>query len=125
VSNALGAMVIDGFGIVPRVADGSLVVKLSGNCDAQAIYVLEAFLLVLHRHAVADALQHVTLDCEELYFMSSTALKTLVTWLQKVHTLHPLQRYRVDLQTNRSLAWQARSFGAIRRSVPDVLNLLP
>jgi anti-anti-sigma factor len=118
-------MVIDGFGIVPRAADGSLTVKLSGNCDAQAIYLLEAFLLTLHRHAVADALPHVTLDCEELYFMSSTALKALVTWLQKVRTLHPLQRYRVDLQTNRTLAWQARSFGAIRRSVPDVLNLLP
>jgi anti-anti-sigma factor len=116
---------IDGFGIVPRAADGSLIVKLSGNCDAQAIYVLEAFLVTLHRQAVADALQHVTLDCEELYFMSSTALKTLVTWLQRVHALHPLQRYRVDLQTNHSLTWQARSFGAIRRSVPDVLNLLP
>jgi anti-anti-sigma factor len=125
VSSALDAVTIEGFGIVPRVVDGSLIVKLSGNCDAQAIYLLEAFLVTLHRRAVADAIQHVTLDCEDLYFMSSTALKTLVTWLQKIHTLHPLQRYRVDLQTNRSLSWQARSFGAIRRSVPDVLNLLP
>ena len=120
----LAPMGVEGFSVEPGTTEGVLTIKLIGSCDSQAIYVLEGFLAVLHKRAVAEAIRQITLDCEELYFMSSTALKTFVTWLQKVSGLGPEQRYQVALRTNRALSWQARSFGAIRRSVPDVLTLL-
>jgi anti-anti-sigma factor len=121
----LGPVGMDGFSIVPQAAEGLLIVKLSGSCDSMVIHVLEGFLESLHRCALADAIKDVTLDCNELYFMSSTALKTFVSWLERVRTVAPSLRYQVGVRTNRSLSWQTRSFGAIRRSVPDVLRLLP
>jgi anti-anti-sigma regulatory factor len=115
----------DGFSIVPQAAEGPLHVKLSGSCDSLVIHLLEAFLDRLHRRALAEAVKDITLDCDELYFMSSTALKTFVSWLERVRTVAPPQRYQVGVRTSRSLSWQARSFGAIQRSVPDVLRVLP
>jgi hypothetical protein len=119
----LSVVGIEGFRIEPQVAAG-IAVRLSGNCDSQATSLLDGFLTTLHEQALASGVKTITLDCQDLYFMNSASLKSFVTWLTKIKVLPTPQRYQVSIRTNRNLAWQARSFGAIQRSAPEVLTVV-
>jgi hypothetical protein len=92
----------------------SIAVKMSGNADMDGIPVLEAFLLTLHRDAVATSTHHVDVDIRELYFMNSSCLKALVTWITKVQALPAAARYEIHFASNPSLSWQHRSLTALR-----------
>jgi hypothetical protein len=113
----------DGFTIASEIAQDAIEVKLSGSCDSQTKALLEGFLADLHAETVRLRAKNVALDCESLYFMNSASVKSFVMWLTKIKTLGPVERYRVAVRTNRHLAWQQRSFGAISRSAPDVLTI--
>jgi hypothetical protein len=110
------------FTAVPEEGPHGLLVKLRGNCDSDAVPVLKHFLKALDAAVVAGGVSVVTVECDQLYFMNSGALKTIATWLAGVRTLPAEQRYRVVVRTNRSLMWQARSFDSIRRTVPEILT---
>ena len=124
MSGGLIAVAAEGFRMDPQAGTGLIGVKLSGNCDSQATSLLDTFLMRLHEEALATGVKTITLDCQDLYFMNSASLKSFVTWLTKVKGVPAQQRYQVNIQTNRNLAWQARSFGAIQRSAPDVLTVV-
>ena len=112
----------DGFAIVPEVSAGVVNVRLSGSCDSQSLSQLDRFLADLHDETVRVGAKTVRLDCENLYFMNSAAVKSFVIWLTKIKALAPPHRYRVTVRTNRHLAWQQRTFGSISRSAPQVLT---
>ncbi len=124
MSGGLAAVGIDGFRIEPEASTGTIAVKLAGNCDSQATSLLDVFLTTIHEQAVATGVKTISLHCEDLYFMNSASLKSFVTWLTKAKVLPAPQRYQVTIRTNRNLAWQSRSFGAIQRSAPEVLTVL-
>jgi hypothetical protein len=117
----------DGFSIVPEIASDrvTLTLTLKGSCDSHVLPVLEQFLANVHVEVVRGGAKVVVLDCESLYFMNSSSVKSFVTWLMKVSGTPPHERYQVRVRTNRRLAWQARTFGAIYRSAPGVLTLDP
>jgi hypothetical protein len=120
---ALEAVQKEGLSLVPEVGSGAITVKMSGSCDSQTLLVLDRFLASLHLEMMRLGAKSVTLDCESLYFMNSSALKCFVTWLTKIKALPPLDRYHVSVRINRFLAWQKRSFGAICRSAPEVVSV--
>lgn len=124
MTGGLAVVGIDGFRIEPQAGTGTIAVKFAGNCDSQATSSLDVFLTALHEQAVATGVKAITLHCEDLYFMNSASLKSFVTWLTKAKVLPAAQRYEVTIRTNRNLAWQSRSFGAIQRSAPEVLTLV-
>src|SRR5579883_938398 len=107
----------EGFGIVPELAAGAFVVRLSGSCDSQTTALLDRFLGDLHVAVLRASTKAVTVDCENLYFMNSSAVKCFVT------SLAPAERYHVTVRTNRFLAWHQRSFGSISRSAPEVITI--
>jgi hypothetical protein len=113
----------EGFTIVPVVGNDAISVSLAGTCDSQTLPTLERFLQTLHREATRLGMKRLVLECENLYFMNSASVKCFVTWLMKVKVLPPSHRYGITVRTNPSLAWQARSFGAIGRSAPDVMAI--
>ena len=124
MSGGLTTVGVEGFRIEPQAGATAIAVKLSGNCDSQATSLLDVFLTTLHDQVVATSVKTVTLDCQDLYFMNSASLKAFVTWLTKVKVLPAPQRYQVSVRTNRNLAWQSRSFGAIQRSAIEVLAVV-
>jgi hypothetical protein len=124
MNGGLSAVGVEGFRIEPQASAGAIAVKLSGNCDSQATSLLDGFLTTLHEQTVTTSVKTVTLDCQDLYFMNSASLKSFVTWLTKIKILPTPQRYQVTIRTNRNLAWQSRSFGAIQRSAPEALTVL-
>jgi hypothetical protein len=120
---ALSAVSKEGFSITPETSGSTITLKLAGSCDSHTTALLSLFLADLHIEAVRVRAKKVTLDCENLYFMNSSAVKTFVTWLSKIRALSPVEKYQVTVKANRYLAWQARSFGAICRAAPEVIAI--
>lgn len=120
----LAGVSIEGFTISSSAGPGGdLHVDLAGNCDSSALASLEDFLGRVHAAGAGGRVRQVTVRCENLYFMNSSAVKCFVTWLSRVKTLPAADRYSVTVRTNRALNWQSRCFSAISRSAPDVLRL--
>jgi hypothetical protein len=113
----------EGFGIVAETGPGTITVRLSGSCDSHTTASLDRFLSDLHLESLRTRAKTVTLDCENLYFMNSAAVKCFVILLTKIKALPPANRYHILVRTNRHLTWQQRSFGAISRSAPDILTV--
>jgi hypothetical protein len=113
----------DGFRIQPRMEATEIFVTITGSCDSQTTPLLGQFVVALHDETLRVGARTVVLDCNSLYFMNSAAIKCFVTWTAKIKTLPEVERYSVRVRTNRFLAWQQRSFGAVRRSAPEVLTV--
>lgn len=113
----------DGLDIASETRRDAIAVKLSGTCDSQTQPLLDRFFGELHVEAVRLGVKAVLLDCENLYFMNSSSVKSFVKWLTNVSALPTLKRYRIAVRTNRHLPWHHRTFGTISRSVPEILAI--
>jgi hypothetical protein len=120
---ALSSITADGLSILPVGAPGTVTVTLQGSSDSEGLPVLEKFLEHLHLEMVRTGGTLVRIDCGRLYFMNSSSVKCLVTWLMKIRALAKASRYEVHFLTNDRLGWQRRSFGTIHRSAPDIVTV--
>jgi len=123
LSMTLRAVRSTGLSLVPIAADETILITVSGNCDMETTPLFDQFLESLHKEACRVRPQRVAFDCESLYFMNSTSLKLLVTFLAKVKQLDPNDRYSVHFKANPQLTWQHRSFGAVRRFASDLVRI--
>ncbi len=98
-------------------------VALAGTCDRETLPHLGPFLLSLHEEARRLGIGQVVVDCENLYFMNSAAIKCLVTWIGRLKALPADQRYRVEFRVNKRLPWQQRTLGAVARFAPDIARM--
>ncbi len=114
---------VEGFSILSEAGDDTLTVKLNGSLDASTVPLLDSYLSVLHREALQHGLREVVFDCENLYFLNSLSIKRLVTWLSDIKKLETGERYCVAFRTNRRLAWQRRSFDAVRRFASNLVRV--
>src|SRR3954454_5290472 len=96
-----------GFSLVPVVDLPLPTVKFNGNGDSEAVAPLDRFLKLLHKNLVDENANAVVVDLGELYFMNSSCLKALVSWIYKVNTTG--RPYQIRIQMNRRQAWQRRS----------------
>jgi hypothetical protein len=120
---SLSAVTAEGLSILPACAPGTVTVTLQGSCDSEGLQTLEKFLDRLHLEMVRTGGTVVRIDCVRLYFMNSSSVKCLVTWLTKIRLLAKPSRYEVHFLTNDRLGWQRRSFGTIHRSAPDIVTV--
>jgi hypothetical protein len=119
----LSPVTAEGLSILPLCAPGMVTVTILGSCDSDGLPVLEQFLDRLHLQMVHTGDKRVRVDCGRLYFMTSSSVKCVVTWLTKIRMLAKPSRYEVHFVTNTRLGWQQRCFGTIRRSAPDLVTL--
>jgi hypothetical protein len=77
----------------------------------------------LHAETLRARAHSVIVECDELYFMSSACIKCLVTWIDGILKLEPIERYKVKFQANAKLSWQRRSFEALRRFAPALVHI--
>ncbi len=93
-------------------------VGLAGSCDGNTLRCLPCFLNSFHEEVQKVCAGEVIVDCENLYFMSSAAIKCFLSWIAKLKELPANRRYLVVFRINKRLAWQERSFAAICRFAP-------
>ena len=110
------------FSIRPSLEDDALVTRISGNGDMAAIEPLAGYLKILHQEALALGIRSVRVDLQELYFLNSSCLKSLLTWVNDLSSQTP-PAYGVCFVTNTKLFWQRRSLEALRRLAPDVVTI--
>ena len=100
-----------------------LVVQLTGEADLDARLALEAFVVELHRCALAVAAPEVIVDLRRLEFMNSSCFKSLVTWLGEIQDLPAERRYDVRFRSNPQMLWQRRSLHALRCLAIDLVTV--
>lgn len=98
------------------------VIHLGGNGDMAAIEPLGAYLKALHQTAVSRRYRSVQVDCTDLYFLNSSCLKAILTWIHTLGSSLP-PPYGVHFITATSAPWQRRSLEAMRRLAPDIVTI--
>jgi hypothetical protein len=117
----LNAVQAEGFALVPVTDTDTPTVKFSGNADSEAADPLDRFLQELHRNLLDDQSTEVEVDLVELYFMTSSCIRALASWVHAVKVSDT--PYRIYLQTNPRQSWQQRSLEPIKRLAPAVVVL--
>jgi hypothetical protein len=87
-----------------------------------ALDVLNRYLKQLHREAVHLGAAEVELDFHELYFMNSSCLKALVSFIDGAANVDK-PGYRIRFLTNPQLFWQRRSLEALQRLAPEFVQI--
>jgi hypothetical protein len=118
---SLAAVRMDGFALVPLPDTTPPTVKFSGNGDTAAVAPLDRFLNELHANLTGTNCSQVHIDMVDLYFMNSSCVRTLASWIHKVKTKGA--PYRVHLKMNSRQSWQRRSLEPIKRLAPTVVVL--
>jgi hypothetical protein len=116
-------IVKEGFAISARHENSVVFIKLTGNGDMETPNMLAGYLKKVHTEAHRLRAHSVIVDCDELYFMSSACVKCLVTWVDGILKLEPMERYKVKFLSNPNLPWQRRSFEALRRFAPALVHV--
>jgi hypothetical protein len=110
------------FSVHPTLEEDVLVARVAGNGDMAAIEPLARYVKILHKEALALGLSRVHLDVRDLYFLNSSCLKSLLTWINGLSADTP-PAYGVCFITNANLFWQRRSLEALRRLAPNVVTI--
>jgi hypothetical protein len=113
----------EGFAISSRHQNNAVFVKLTGNGDMETPALLGSYLKKIHGEVLRVRAHSVIVECDELYFMSSACIKCLATWIDGIVKLDPMERYKVKFQSNANLPWQRRSFEALRRFAPALVQV--
>jgi hypothetical protein len=120
---ALSAIEVGDFALLPLIDTSPPTVKVSGNGDAEASVALERFLAQLNDAVVASGGGAVRLDLSDLYFMNSACIRVLASWVHGVKAAGNL--YQVHIHMNPQQPWQRRSLQPIKRLAPLVVRLEP
>jgi hypothetical protein len=120
---SLHPIVKEGFSLTARHEGNVVWLKIKGNGDMETPATLGSYLKKIHTETLRLRAHSVSVECDELYFMSSACIKCLVTWIDGVLKLDPMERYKVKFQANPNLPWQRRSFEALRRFAPALVYI--
>jgi hypothetical protein len=117
----LHAVRADGFTIEPLIDAAIPTIKISGNGDTESIASLDRFLRELHEQMLHAQSDQIEVDFGDLYFMNSSCIKALMSWIHRVRLAGA--PYRVYFMTNPRLSWQRRSLQPLQRLAPTIVAL--
>lgn len=119
---AIIALELANFSIRPLRDETALVLQIAGNGDMAAIEPLSRYLKEVHVETLRTGATAVRLDVRDLYFLNSSCLKSLLSWISQL-AADATPAYRVCFVTSPQLHWQRRSLEALRRLAPHVVTL--
>jgi hypothetical protein len=96
-------------------------IRFTGNCDFDAVEPLGKFLRLVDDEMLTKKYVSVSIDLEELFFMNSSCLKAMVSWIYGINEAG--QPYTIRLLTNPSLHWQKRTMRTLQRLAPQVVEI--
>ena len=113
----------EAFSIEPSFADGRITVKLLGSADGRALPHLEHLAPRLHDEVVRLGVRDVVVDVTTLAFMTTSCMRTFVTWVGVAERLEPDRQYRIRFVSNPEFHWQRRSLHALARFAADLVSV--
>lgn len=110
-----------GFGVEPSVADGYLVLRLTGTGDMAAVPPLRSVLVGAREELTRLGLKGVSIDIRVLYLLNSSCLKALVSFIYQLQTQGSIQPIKFIVDPR--LSWQRRALVALERMAPDLVSI--
>ncbi|MGL1890527.1 MAG: hypothetical protein OCD02_02820 [Spirochaetaceae bacterium] len=107
--------------VVNDTSDGVSVV-FNGDIDlADPSVILNPFFKGIHDGAVAGKFNTVVGDFTKLAFLNSSGIKAIAKWIMLLAAVPADQQYKIKIEYDKSVAWQATSLPTLKFLVPDVV----
>src|SRR5688572_1897093 len=81
-------------------SDGEMTVRLIGTVDGRFTADVAQFITQVQAAALANPVERVIVDFQQLEFMNSSCFKAFVTWLQNLLDLEPEWWYWIRFVSN-------------------------
>ncbi|XXX72912.1 hypothetical protein WMF30_35220 [Sorangium sp. So ce134] len=114
-------VVTDSFGAEPALREDTLSVRLTGTGDMAAVAPLGFFLKEIQAEALRLRVGAVEFDVRALYFLNSSCLKALISFISSVAGQG--LKCKVAFVTDARLGWQRRSLTALERMSPELVTI--
>jgi len=106
------------------VLDGAvLTVRLRGVADQGTAAAMAVATGAMNGEAVRLDVKTVVVDLRGLEFMSSSCVKSFVTWLAALQEKGSSAEYVVKFVLDQDYPWQHRTVDALRRLAPDIVSV--
>jgi hypothetical protein len=105
-----------------RDAD-DLVIRFAGNADIVAQKYLDRLFTDVHDEARRLHVGRVQVDLRDLAFMSSSCIKDVIVWLEKVQKTEEGSRYLVAFLASGAQPWQRRSLHALSHFAHGIVSV--
>jgi hypothetical protein len=102
---------------------GDIVIRFEGNADMVAQKHLDRLFSDVHDQAQRLHVGRVQVDLRDLTFMSSSCIKELIVWLEKVRRTEQASRYLVAFLSNDAQPWQRRSLHALSHFAHGIVSV--
>jgi hypothetical protein len=112
-----------GFSASHTLQEGTMVICLRGNADSDVASLFGDYLRARHLEAQRLAVREVVLDCRDLYFLTSSCIKGLASWIKWLMSLDPEAQYSLTFRMTPNLRWQERSFDVLCQMCPSRVGM--
>jgi len=120
--SSVAKVTLESFALDATVANGKMMVRLTGTGDMVAIEPLKKGLEQVRTEMGRLELPGVDIDIRGLYLLNSSCIKALVRFIYLVQTEGPPMsiRFLVD----EKLSWQARALAPLTRMAPGIVSVV-
>ncbi len=122
-SNRATAISTAAFSAQHVIEEGKITVTLRGNADSDVSSLFGEYLRGVHAEAARLGVGEVVLDCRELYFLTSSCIKGLATWIKWLMAMEPRTQYKISFLMAPNLRWQERSFDVLCQMCPPLVGM--
>ena len=105
------------------IEEGKITVTLRGNADSDVSVPFGDYLRGVHGEAARLGAREVVLDCRDLYFLTSSCIKGLATWIKWLMAMEPREQYKLSFLMAPNLRWQERSFDVLCQMSPLLVRM--
>lgn len=111
------------FSAVHVIEEGVITVTLRGNADSDVSELFGEYLRGLHAEAARLGAREVVLDCRDLYFLTSSCIKGVATWIKWLMAMEARDQYKLSFLVAPNLRWQERSFDVLCQMCPLLVRM--
>lgn len=121
VEHGLVPLTVDSLSIVPRLDGDTLRIVMRGAVEMRDPgEALNPYWTLIDEEARRRKLAVVELDVQDLNFMNSSGILTLVRWITRCKSTPDC--YRLKLRYDRNVTWQRASIPTLAKLAPNVVE---
>lgn len=84
---------------------------------------LDPYLAQINDKAIAEGISSVKCNLQELEFLNSNGIKSIVNWILKIKSMPADEQYKVILITSQAYTWQRSSVNVLSLMAPEIVTV--
>lgn len=110
------------FSVVLNDTSDGVSVVFTGDIDmADPSIILNPFFQQVHDGSLANGFTQVVGDFTKLSFLNSSGIKAIAKWIMLLAAVPSDKQYKIKINYDKGVAWQATSLPTLKFLVPDVV----